>query len=134
LRAAETWQLAQPALGTDPETICDDRVYEASAAELLELIRGTPAAVRTLLVVGHDPALPELARTLAEAAVESGVCLPGAADPAVLGRIRGKFPTAAIASFGCSGDWELFAPGRAWLACFVVPRELGAQGGSVEES
>jgi len=65
LRASQTWELARPALGADPEAIFDDRVYQGSAAQLLGLICGTPAFVRTLLVVGHDPALPELARTLA---------------------------------------------------------------------
>ena len=132
LRASQTWQLAQPALGADPETIFDDRVYEASAAQLLELISDAPADVQTLLIVGHDSALPELARRLAAAAPEGDPGLPGDVAPAVLDRIRGKFPTAAIAAFGCAGGWGVFAPGRARLACFVVPRELQTQNGSVE--
>ena len=133
LRASQTWQLAQSALGADPGTIFDDRVYEASAAQLLGLISDTPAAVRTLLIVGHDPALPDLARTLAAAAAPSGARLPGPADPAALDRMRGKFPTAGIASFDCARGWELFAPGEAWLACFVAPRELRARNGSAGE-
>jgi phosphohistidine phosphatase len=118
LRASQTWQLAQPALGADPEAIFHDRVYRASAAELLELIGDTPADVRTLLIVGHDPALPGLARTLAAASPEATAAL------AELDRVQGKFPTAAIAVFGCAGDWKQFARGHAWLSCFVVPREL----------
>jgi phosphohistidine phosphatase len=129
LRASQTWRLAQPALGDGQETIFDDRVYDASPAQLLEVVRGTPARVRTLLVVGHDPALPELARSLAAAAPDAGSRPPGAADPAAPGRMRGKFPTAAIAAFGYAGDWQLFGPGRAQLACFVTPRELQARSG-----
>lgn len=127
LRASQTWQLARPALGGNPETVFDDRVYAASAAQLLDLVAGTPAGVGTLLVVGHDPAVPELARALAAAAPESGARLPDAGDPPASGRIRGKFPTAVVAAFGCAGDWDLFAPGRAWLSCFAVPRELRAR-------
>jgi len=127
VRAHQTWQLAQPALGADPEAIFDDRLYQASPAQLLDLIRGTPAGVRVLLVVGHDPALPELARMLAEAAPQGGAGLSGIAGPAAPDRMRAKFPTAAIAAFGYTGDWELFGPGRARLACFVVPRELRAR-------
>ena len=129
VRASQTWQLAQPALGADPETIFDDRVYEASAPQLLELISDTPAAVRTLLIVGHDSALPEVARALAAAAPEDSARLPDAAAPVARDRIRGKFPTAAIAAFRCAGDWEMFAPGRARLTYFVVPRELQARNG-----
>jgi hypothetical protein len=36
-------------------------VYEASAAALLDLIRRESGAAETLLVVGHDPAIPGLA-------------------------------------------------------------------------
>jgi phosphohistidine phosphatase len=132
LRAFQTWQLAQPELGANPDTVFDDRIYSASPAQLLKLIRGTPAHVGTLLVVGHDPALPELARTLAAAAPQAGPRPVGAADPTAADRIRGKFPTAAIAAFAYAGDWELFGPGRTRLSSFVVPRELQARNQPVE--
>ena len=127
LRASQTWELARPALGADPEAIFDDRVYQGSAAQLLGLICGTPAFVRTLLVVGHDPALPELARTLAGTALENGARPAGGVGPGALERMRAKFPTAAIAAFASTGAWELLAPGRARLSCFVVPRGLRAR-------
>jgi phosphohistidine phosphatase len=60
-RARETWQLAQSGLGAAPPVRFDDRVYEASAAALVDLIRRESGAAETLLVVGHDPAIPELA-------------------------------------------------------------------------
>ena len=53
-RAYETWELAQPELGAAPLVNFEDRVYGASAAQLLDLARHAPPAVRTLLVVGHD--------------------------------------------------------------------------------
>jgi phosphohistidine phosphatase SixA len=33
--------------------------------QLLDLVRRAPPAARTFLIVGHDPAIPELALTLA---------------------------------------------------------------------
>ncbi len=126
-RACQTWQLAQRVLGAAPAVVFDDRVYEASAAQLLDVIRRAPAAVGTLLIVGHDPAVPELACTLAAATSKPGAGTGnGAASAAMLARMRAKFPTAAIAVFECAGDWAQLAPGRAWLACFVTPRELRA--------
>ena len=89
------------------------------------MIRRTPAPVRTLLVVGHDPALPGLARTLAEApAAGAGTGEQAAAAD----RMRAKFPTAAVAAFVFRGGWDRLAPGAARLACFVTPRELRAAG------
>ena len=37
-RAAQTWQLAQSALGPTPPAVFDDHVYDADAAQLLGVI------------------------------------------------------------------------------------------------
>jgi phosphohistidine phosphatase len=126
LRARQTWQLARPALEADPEVIFEDHVYEASASHLLELVRRTSADVRTLLVVGHDPAVPDLARTLAAAAAETGTHPAHAAGPTAAERMRPKFPTAAIAAFSFDPDWDQFGPEDVGLACYLTPRELRA--------
>jgi phosphohistidine phosphatase len=123
LRARQTWQLALPALETDPQVSFDDRVYEASASQLLELVRRTSANVRTLLIVGHGPALPDLALTLT-AAAETGTHPPDAAGLTAAERIRHKFPTAAIAVFSFDLDWDQFSPEDEGLACYMTPREL----------
>ena len=57
-RTRETWQLAQPGLGAAPPVSFEDQVYEASAAQLLDLARRAPPAAKTLLIVGHDPGIP----------------------------------------------------------------------------
>jgi phosphohistidine phosphatase len=125
-RARQTWQRAQRAFGVAPAAVFDDFVYEASAAQLLDLIHRVPAVAGTLLIVGHDPALPELARTLAAASLRRAGTGNDAVPAAVLDRMRAKFPTAAIAVFECAGDWAQLAPGRARLVRFVTPRELRA--------
>jgi phosphohistidine phosphatase len=117
-RARETWQLAQSGLGAVPPVRFDDRVYEASPAALLDLIRRESGAAETLLVVGHDPGVPGLALTLAGAGPDA---YPGGG---MLDRMRAKFPTATIAVFGCTGNWDGLGPGSARLACFIIPRDL----------
>jgi phosphohistidine phosphatase len=128
-RTRETWQLAQSGLDASPPVRFDDRVYEASAAALLDLIRRESGAVETLLVVGHDPAIPGLALTLAAATpndrASGGV---GSVPAGMLDRMRAKFPTAAIAVFGCTGSWAGLGPGSARLACFITPRDLPSRG------
>jgi phosphohistidine phosphatase SixA len=116
LQGSQTWQLAQPALGSAPSAVFDDHVYDADAAQLLHVIRRTPGLVRTLLVVGHDPALPGLARMLAEAPAAGG----GTGEQAVLAadRMRAKFPTAAVAAFVFRSGWDQLAPGAALLSGF----------------
>jgi phosphohistidine phosphatase len=123
-RARETWQFAQAGLGAAPPVRFEDRVYDASPTALLDLIRRESGAAETLLVVGHDPGVPGLALTLAGAGPDT---YPGESDavPAgMLDRMRAKFPTAAIAVFGCTGTWDVLGPGSARLACFITPRDL----------
>ena len=119
-RAHQTWQLAGAELDASPEVSLDRRVYGAAASELLDLARETAPAVRTLLIVGHDPGMRDL--TLALASAHAG-------DAAALDRVRFKFPTAAIAVLELKGNWQELRSQRARLTTFVVPRELHADGG-----
>jgi phosphohistidine phosphatase len=123
-RARQTWQLAEEKLGAHPETVFANRVYGATSAELLDLARHAPAGVRTLLIVGHDPAARELTLDLAETQ-------PAGQDSDALDRARIKFPTAAIAVLEFTGTWPKLGPGQARLADFVVPGDFrpGSGGG-----
>jgi phosphohistidine phosphatase len=124
-RARETWHLTRAGLGTSPPVSFDGRVYQASADLLLDLIHRTSPATRTLLVVGHDSAVPELALMLA-AAVPSARADAGSgtALSVMVDRMRAKFPTAAVAVFEFTGNWDQVTPGSARLTCFMPPREL----------
>lgn len=118
-RARETWQLAEEELGAHPRTIFEQRVYGASTTDLLDLARQTPADVRALLIVGHDPAIRALTLDLASER-------PSGAEAKAAGRVRVKYPTAAIAVLSFSGGWAGLGPGQARLADFVVPEEFHA--------
>lgn len=121
-RARETWRLAEDRLTAHPHTVFEDGVYGASSAELLDLARQTSADVGTLLIVGHDPAMRGLTLDLAGAQ-------PGDAEGEALGRVRAKYPTAAIAVLSFSDNWAELSPGQAHLAEFVVPGDFHADHG-----
>jgi phosphohistidine phosphatase len=107
----------QPAVFFEPD------VYEASASSLLDLLRRLPPATGTVLVVGHYPALPDLAVALAGKDAAESREVSGLAPATALGRMRAKFPTAAIAVLAVNGPWSELAAGRALLTSFVTPRE-----------
>jgi phosphohistidine phosphatase len=107
-RARETVELV--AVGGVSVEI-EDRLYGASAAELLERVRSVPDDVDAAMLVGHNPAMHDLAVELLG---------HGAGEQAV-----GKFPTAALATLSFTGSWRSLAPGRAELVSFVKPRDLG---------
>jgi len=130
-RARETWQFAQAGLAASPPVTFDVRIYAAAPADLLALIREVRPATGTLLLIGHNPAIEDLARLLAAA---SGAAGPGTVGPRTggshrsdLDRMRSKFPTAAIAVLRFGGTWHDLAPGRARLTAFVTPGDLGAE-------
>src|SRR5260370_5107427 len=106
-RARETWELAEEGLGAHPPTTFEDRVYGASATELLDLARQTPSGVRTLMIVGHEPAMRDLTLELASAQPDEALEL-----------VRAKFPTAAIAVLAFTCGWPQLGPGQARLADF----------------
>ena len=64
-------------------------------------------------MIGHSPAIQELATGLA-----------GAGDELALERMRTKYPTGGLATLIFDGAWPELAWGRAVLGAFVVPREL----------
>ena len=129
-RAAQTWRLAAAELAADPPVSYEPRMYGATGSELAALIRQAPPRTTTLLLVGHNPGIQELALTLSAAADGDAARAAGDATAAgdaaeALDRAAAKFPTAAIAVLEFGGGWEDLSAGRARLISFVVPRELG---------
>jgi phosphohistidine phosphatase len=121
-RARETWQLAEEKLDARPRTVFEQRVYGATGAQLLELAHQTSAEVRTLLIVGHFPAVQALTLELAS--------LPqGDAGTAALARVRAKYPTAAIAALAFTAGWAGLLPAGATLTHFATPGDFGGRAG-----
>ena len=63
-RARTTWELASAELTRQPETRIDDRVYNASVSDLLDVVRDLPDEAPTVVLVGHNPGFEDLASLL----------------------------------------------------------------------
>ncbi|MFD5627342.1 SixA phosphatase family protein [Streptomyces sp. NPDC127072] len=112
VRARRTGELAAAQWDTAPPLRLDGRLYGADVPELLAVVREVPDAVRTLLLIGHNPGLEELVLELAG---------DGRGD--ALDDVRTKFPTSAVAILDWHGaDWGEIAPGAALLTDMLVPR------------
>lgn len=97
-----------------PTTI-ERRLYLADARELVALLRETPDSVRSVLVIGHNPGLHDLAVGLAGEASDAGA----------LRGLRAKLPTAGLVELVFDApDWGALAPGAARLVRFVCPKDL----------
>jgi phosphohistidine phosphatase len=94
----------------------DERLYNAGAPAILAVIRETKPRVGTLLVVGHNPGLHELARLL----IASG-------DVEARERLAEGLPTAGLAVIDFAGkDWRKVHPHGGRLERFVTPRSLAS--------
>lgn len=117
-RTRETLALFTEAVGSPVPTTFDRRVYHSGRGALLEVLRETDdGPVRTLMLVGHNPGLQELALSLAG---EEAPEIRGA-----LGRMAVKFPTAAVAVLDLEvARWSEVEPGCATLVAFMRPKDL----------
>jgi phosphohistidine phosphatase len=111
-RTRATWELVAAELPGPASADFSDTLYEASAESILSVIRRTLEAAKTLLVLGHNPGLENLARGLAGENSEARA----------LQRLREKFPTAALARFEFGGKWAELASAR--LTHFLRPKDL----------
>jgi phosphohistidine phosphatase len=116
-RARQTWELMAPELGGSPSVTFEPRAYEAGAMTLLYLARELPSPCRAALLIGHNPAISELAASLAEPPAGDGA----ATAPGI------SFPTAAVAVLEFTGDWPGLAPGYAHLLDFTAPAARGGR-------
>jgi phosphohistidine phosphatase len=96
VRARETLERVDPA----GEVRIEPELYAANADELLDRLRRVSSDVESVMLIGHNPAMQELAR------------------------IEHKFPTGALATLTFDGDWSDLRPGAAELAAFVRPKQL----------
>lgn len=91
----------------------DRRIYLASAATLLDLVRDLDDAHGAVLLVGHNPGLEDLVLLL----------VPDA-EP-MRGAVEEKYPTASLAELSFPiARWRDAAQGGAALTRFVRPRDL----------
>ena len=99
-RTRETFGL----LGLDARLVLEDSLYLASAAGLLDTLREHGGSAASVLLVGHNPGVHQLALGLSAA--------PG---------LTQGFPTCMLAAFDIDGDWAHLTPRQARLSDLLRP-------------
>jgi phosphohistidine phosphatase len=117
-RTRETWTLASGAFSQMPPASFEDRLYDASPAAILNVIKQTSDSVGVLLVIGHNPGLQELAAML----IASG-------DVEARERLGREFPTSALATISFAVEnWNAVHARGGRLEHFITPNRLAAAG------
>ncbi len=97
------------------EPLYDPRLYEASGLGLLACLKAVARETPSVLLIGHNPGLRNLALLLAKAK-------PGSA---AWDRLAEKLPTGALVCLGADiDDWRNLAMGRCSLDGLVRPKDL----------
>jgi phosphohistidine phosphatase len=104
-RAHETLDLVAP----PGEIRIEPDLYGARADELLERLRRVSDEIDAAMLIGHEPAIRDLAVGLIGVGSELA---------------ERKFPTAALATLTFTGPWGTLEPGQAELAAFITPKAL----------
>jgi phosphohistidine phosphatase len=94
-----------------------EKLYLASSVQLLATLHDVSETVRSVLVIGHNPGMHELAVLLTAPRTESS-----AGD--ARSRLVAGFPTAALAEFAIAAPWNQLAAGGGQLVRFLTPRDL----------
>lgn len=111
-RAGETLELALAFYEPRPHVLVERGLYLASRDRLIERLRQLGEEDENILLIGHNPALHELAVALADPAA-----------PRFGALAAGKFPTAARASFCIATVWAALGRSRPSLVDYATPED-----------
>jgi len=115
VRVMETIEAVSAGYGAPLYPAWDRRLYLASSATLLDVVRETPLDAERLMLIGHNPGLEDL------------VLLLVSEEDGLRDEVEEKYPTATLAELSFDIDhWADAAPGRARLTRFIRPRDVDA--------
>jgi phosphohistidine phosphatase len=113
-RTRDTFELTFGEGEDVPELRFDERLYHASSATMLDLLRHLPPDMRHVMILGHNPGMHALALDLfsqGESDAVEAICR--------------KFPTCGLAVVDIElDDWRALGVGEGYLRLFMTPRLL----------
>jgi len=98
-----------------------DSLYLANPLQLTAALHGVAETVRSVLLIGHNPGLHDLAMELAGPRAMTA----GGVNEATLAK---GFPTCALAEFVVAGSWWDLREGGGRLVRFLTPAMLEGSG------
>jgi phosphohistidine phosphatase len=110
-RTAATLSGIRPALPSDAAFESDRSIYYADDDALFDRIARVDAGFESVMVVGHNPTLQDLACTLV-----------GAGDAALREQLATKVPTGSIVTMTFDGPWPVLRAGSAVVETMFMPR------------
>lgn len=115
-RTRETLELLTPELGTPASQEFDRMLYLGAAGILLQRVQAVDEEIGSVLLIGHNPGLAQLAAALAPRG-----------DKRATARMREKYSTCGLAVIHLQVDrWEQAMPGAGTLTDFMAPGDLPA--------
>ena len=113
-RTRETWDLVGSKLPGGIDMRIVPELYEATPTDMVDVLRDSGAGNGTVLLLGHNPGLQELALMLTDGG-----------DAQARAAMTDKFPTGALAVIDFSAaDWRSIGIGSGRLERVVTPRSL----------
>jgi phosphohistidine phosphatase len=100
-----------------PKVILEREIYEVAQEKIWKHLWKLPESADSVLLIGHNPGLHDLALALADP--DSRELVPPRG---------GKFPTGAMASFRFDGAWKAVQPHSAVLYSYTTPKATKKEG------
>ena len=122
-RTMDTLRLISGSFRDPVEILVEDELYGAPTGELLRRLRRVPAPTPSVMLIGHNPGIHELALGLTSPGAS------GAHSVDTLKQLKVKFPTGAMATLAVPGPWKDLGDEPADLLEFALPRELSPPDG-----
>ncbi len=111
LRTTQTLDALRSVLKSKTDIFIEDLLYTFDASEVLERVKKVPPDIKCVLVIGHNPAIQNLAFQLTS---------PGSLRQ----KIATKYPTAALAAIELRNrTWDISEPIIS-KSTFVTPADL----------
>jgi phosphohistidine phosphatase len=124
LRVVETLDHVAAGYGQRIEATWERRIYLASSATLMDVLRELGDDVNAVLMAGHNPGLEDLALDLE----------PESTGNVLRAAVYEKYPTAAVAEITLNiAAWTQLERGTGIITRFVRPRDLDPELGPEDE-
>ncbi|MEO0410760.1 MAG: histidine phosphatase family protein [Pseudomonadota bacterium] len=115
-RTRQTVERLEAGYGETLAPLYDDRLYMASATQLLAVLRNLDDIAQTVMLIAHNPGIQGLALSLVAR---------GGRKETDRARIESKYPTAALTVIDfTAANWNKVAPAGGALERFVKPKDL----------
>jgi phosphohistidine phosphatase len=116
VRCLKTWEILETHYSSTDHFEERSEIYQADLDSLLDLVRYAPETSQSLLLIGHNPGLEELAEYL----------ILGERREELHNPLFTKFPTTAFLGISLSVEsWRDISPGHASIILYWIPGKKG---------